>query len=251
MLLSEYVEAIIKKPSHVTKSELQVDGNVVTRLSEARDLSEETIKELGMVIHWLPKMRRLMCGRLIVGQRTAVDWPEGEFKAPDYVGTVHTHPYRKKLGAEGEIGFSFQDFDFYGGNFPRWMPVSVNFVVSNSRVFLAVFRDITLKNVSTELFRRMNVDEHQADQYLMRHGVTREQIIGLTEKVSELQNLGKLEESARIERDFYRKVRGYLNIRLLANRNMIKESARAMRFEAYEGRLGGTLRLQSNKVYLR
>jgi hypothetical protein len=250
MLLSDYVMAVMDNPQHATKAMIQVDPNLIARLREIRDRSEREILEHGMMIHWLPKSRRFLTSPTVEGQRTGVSWDQhvASFGAADYIGTIHTHPYLLKLGADAEIGFSFADFVFYGEMFPRVMPLGVNFVISNTRLFLAVFREATQKVIDNTTFRDLNTDEIDADNYLESKGVGH-RINEITGQVTQLQHEGRLLESATVERRFYRSVPGYVKKRVTFNRAMIRRAAQNMRFEAYEGHLAGTLHLQSSRVY--
>jgi hypothetical protein len=250
LLLSDYAMAIMANGRFQTKSMLQIDQNVVNRISEARDMSERDIKEIGMIMHWLPRTRRFLMGDMRIGERTGVSWDSiiEQFRQPTCVGSVHTHPYREKLGPEAEIGFSFGDFVFYAEQFPLWMPFSLNFVVSNTRLFLAVYRLATTKVINNTLYNQLNTDEKGADAYLNQRGKLQESY-ALDTNTSVLQSQGKTAESARLERGFFGGIAGYIPLRMSLNRAMIKQAAQTMRFEAYEGRLGGTLHLQSHRVY--
>lgn len=247
MLLSEYIYYVMHNDTYRTKSQLQLDLNLAGSISALRDISEQGIREWGMMLHWADRSGNFRTGQPFEGSRTAVGWNPQALQSSTYIGTVHSHPYEKKLGKA--VGFSMGDFVFFGENAPQFFPIGVNFVVSCDTLYLAVYRACTRRLISTELKMNLDTDEDESEDYLIRKLGGRGDIDRIMLDVNIADQEGRIDESAEIERALYDYVSGYNHVRVAANKQMMRNAAQVMRFELYWGRLGGTLHLKSARAY--
>lgn len=237
MQLSKYVAKIIADQKYPTESSLTIDGTLLYDFQRIRDYSEQEILECGAALHWVPPVGtmsgRLSMGATIIGERTSVLWNPGEMMDPAYIGTFHTHPYKKKLATEAAVGFSIGDFVFYAENHPMGRP-GVHVVVSGHRLFLLIYRHITRRTISDAEKHAFETDENESEQYF-------QQVTGMNPTQyqnaymdMEIDRQGKnANESGRIEREFYEQAPGYTQFRMDANKKMIVRTANTLKAELY------------------
>jgi len=259
MLLDDYVTAILNAPRTRTRSKITVGPALRTSLRMLREISEEQIREWGMPVKRNPHTLDLRGGHPWQGQRTGVDWPEHVIYDPARIGTIHTHPYAKKLDPNAKIGFSIGDFTMYGATHPAGSPVAVHFVVCCHTVFLAIYRDVTQLEMADDGWQALETDENESDALVLRqlrrelgpdnNRSPQQEYEFLKNDVLELDMVGRIDESGDLERRFYAAIPGYIAKRSAANKSMIQRAANQLRFELYTGRIGGTLTLKSNRVY--
>lgn len=251
MKLSKYVRAIIGDPSFATRDRLTIDHHLIGDLTRLRKLSEAEIREWGAMLYWSSHLEQIQLAGTIRGKRTYVDWDPGGFVAPTCVGTVHTHPYEKKLGRGTAVGFSIGDFVFYGENVPEHYPCAVHLVLSSKMVFVAVYRDRTRRAIGDTEKHNLETDETEAETHALTflgpQGRRLHDEAIMNAQIADQE--GRIDESGAIERDFFAAIPGYVEVRVGANRRMIRRAANQLGAELYWGALEGTLERLSFPVY--
>lgn len=252
MELNNYVRAIIEDPTYQTKHHLTVPHQLIQFMTVIRESSENEVREWRALVLWEELNHRLVMRDPARGARTYVDWPEDlTARYPNYIGTFHTHPYRKKLSADVAVGFSIGDFVFYAEQYPPNYPVGVNMVVSGDKLFVAIFREVTRKVIGDDEKHEMETDENEAEAHARAivGNAFNTQLMQLEEDRQNAEQEHGVDAGAEVEREFYAGIRGYVRVREDANLRMIRSAARRLQFELYIGRFGGTLHLKSDMLH--
>lgn len=254
MKIDDYFQQVTADPEATTRSQLTPSPLLHSLFANIGAVSEAQIREWAAPIYCTRFDRRLRANRRWKGQRTGVDWPEGIVMDPALVGTVHTHPYAKKLSEQAKVGFSIGDLKFYA-QMQQNAPIKMHFVVCCRTVFLAVFRRKTVTFLARDGWDALETDENESDDYLLRHldpDPRRAKQIKLARELDRdvADQSGDIDGSARIERALLGAAPDYAAYRWQANRRMIRAAAARLRFDLYWGKLGGTLHLKSNRTYL-
>jgi len=253
MQLDAYFREVTQNPTATTRSNISLSGRLTTVLTQLGSISEAQIREWAVGIRFNGFANRLAMTHPWKGERTGVDWPPNLVMDPGLVGTAHTHPYAKKLSRTAKVGFSMGDLSFYA-QMQQGAPIKTHFVVCCQTVFLAVYRDVTRTQLADDDWQALGTDENECDDLLLRtlhpNRFQASQIRDIAALAwDEADQAGQIDQSAAIERGLYQRAPGYVNLRTQANRRMILNAARVLRFDLYWGHLGGTLHLKSSRAH--
>lgn len=253
MKLDAYITQVLAEPAATTRSQLTPSTGLHSLLHNIGAISETEIREWAAPLYRSPHNGRLNSNGRWRGGRTGVNWPEGIATHPGLIGTVHTHPYAKKLHDDAKVGFSIGDLSFYAMIHDN-APIKVHFVVCCRTVFLAVYRQRTITQLADNQWTALETDENRSEAHLLRHldpDPMRASNIKANLELDVLlaDQAGDINRSGQLERAMYARAPGYARVRWHANRHMILAAARQLRFDLYWGALGGTLHLKSQRTY--
>jgi hypothetical protein len=146
MSLTEYAKACIAKADTKTPKSVTIDKALILPLRNLRGLSESKVLEHGHNLFW--KKDQLELSDRLVGQSTMIDLKSSEAVKDDaYIGDIHSHPYKIKMGSGARIGPSADDLDSWYKFKPAKLPLGVHLVMSSASVFLVVTRQGTAKKI--------------------------------------------------------------------------------------------------------
>lgn len=153
MKLSAYVQACLDNPKTKIEKQLELDdsdGDSVlcpAAILATSKASEKAAVEYGMNLYWDSTKSQIKLGKLISQSKaTMVNLgSKTEVVKKDYIGDLHTHPYKLKMGEKAEMGFSAEDIDGFFKFPPNHMSLAVHIVISYHAVFMIIRRDLNIK----------------------------------------------------------------------------------------------------------
>lgn len=146
MELISYIQACRADNRFATAKELIIQPGILGfNLMGLIARSEQNVQELAHVLRYNPGTATITAGNEIQGGSDYCEMNcQVEAANPHYLGDIHNHPYRTKLGVGGAIGPS-------SGDLAQWLPnpgpnhIACHFVSSGNKLFLLVVRDATAR----------------------------------------------------------------------------------------------------------
>jgi hypothetical protein len=157
--LSAYIHDCVADAETETPLKVVLDEALLPDLRNLRGQSESKVLEHGHNLFW--KEGKLVLGPRMVGEATRISLDtEKALKAGGYIGDLHSHPYKQKMGKSARIGPSTGDLDEWYKWKPKDFTIGVHLVMSSASVFLVVTRNVSKLDYSSAKSDTVRLNEY-------------------------------------------------------------------------------------------